>query len=194
DTPPHSTRRRTHEHLASTHLTQEELVANINILLSTGHETTTHLIGNGILALLQNPDQMQNLRQEPRLISSAIEEMMRYENPVQITYRSAIEDVEMGGRQIRKGDLVNSILGSANLDLERYTDPDRFDITRNEGRNLNFGLGIHFCIGASLVRLEAEIAFLTILRRFPELQLVTEKLDWQEHPIFRGLKSLPVSF
>jgi len=194
DTPPHSTRRRTHEHLASTHLTQEELVANINILLSTGHETTTHLIGNGILALLQNPDQMQNLRQEPRLISSAIEEMMRYENPVQITYRSAIEDVEMGGRQIRKGDLVNSILGSANRDLERYTDPDRFDITRNEGRHLNFGLGIHFCIGASLVRLEAEIAFLTILRRFPELQLVTEKLDWQEHPIFRGLKSLLVSF
>ena len=111
-TPPHSTRRRTREQLASAHLTQEELVANINILLSTGHETTTHLIGNGILALLQNPDQMQKLRHEPHLISSAIEEMMRYENPVQITYRSAIEDVEMGGRQIRKGDLVNSILGS----------------------------------------------------------------------------------
>ncbi len=191
---PRSRERRAHEHLATAHLTQEELVANINILLSTGHETTTHLIGNGLLALLQNPDQMQKLRQEPRLISSAIEEMMRYENPVQITYRSAIEDVEMGGRQIRKGDLVNSILGSANRDLERYTDPDRFDITRNEGRHLNFGLGIHFCIGASLVRLEAEIAFLTILRRFPQLQFATEKLDWQEHPIFRGLKSLPVSF
>ncbi|HVF26381.1 MAG TPA: cytochrome P450 [Anaerolineales bacterium] len=193
-TSPHSGERRAGEQSATAHLTQEELVANINILLSTGHETTTHLIGNGVLALLQNPDQLQKLRQQPRLISSAIDEMMRYENPVQITYRSAVEDVEMGGRQIRKGDLVNSILGSANRDLEKYTDPDRFDITRDEGRHLNFGLGIHFCIGASLVRLEAEIAFLTILRRFPQLQLATEKLDWQEHPIFRGLKSLPLSF
>jgi cytochrome P450 len=191
---PHSGGRRAHEKSASAHLTQEELVANINILLSTGHETTTHLIGNGVLALLQNPDQLQKLQQQPRLVSSAMDEMMRYENPVQITYRSAIEDVEMGGRQIRKGELVNSILGSANRDLEKYTDPDRFDITRNEGRHLNFGLGIHYCIGASLVRLEAEIAFLTILRRFPKLQLATKKLDWQEHPIFRGLKSLPVAF
>ena len=194
DAPRHSGGRQVREQPSTAHLTQEELVANINILLSTGHETTTHLIGNGVLALLQNPDQMQKLQQQPRLISSAIEEMMRYENPVQITYRSAIEDVEMGGRQIRKGDLVNSILGSANRDLERYTDPDRFDITRNEGRHLNFGLGIHFCIGASLVRLEAEIAFLTILRRFPQLQLTTQKLDWQEHPIFRGLKSLPIAW
>ena len=189
---PHSGSGRARERSSAAHLTQEELVANINILLSTGHETTTHLIGNGILALLQNPDELQKLKQQPQLISSAIEEMMRYENPVQITYRSAIEDVQMGGRQIRKGDLVNSILGSANRDLEKYTDPDRFDITRNEGRHLNFGLGIHFCIGASLVRLEAEIAFLTILRRFPNVQLTTERLDWQEHPIFRGLKSLPV--
>ena len=119
---------------------------------------------------------------------------MRYDNPVQITYRSAVQDAEIGGKQIHKGDLVNSILGSANRDTERYTDPDRFDITRNEGRHLNFGLGIHFCIGASLVRLEAEIAFNTILRRFPNLRLATESLDWQEHPVFRGLKSLPVSF
>ena len=179
---------------ATAQLTQEELVANINILLSTGHETTTHLICNGVLALLQNPDQMQKLRDQPSLISSAIEEMLRYDNPVQITYRSALQDVALGGKQIRKGDLVNSILGSANRDLERYTEPDRFDITRNEGRHLNFGLGIHFCIGASLVRLEVEIAFNTILRRVPNLQLATENLDWQEHPVFRGLKSLPVSF
>ena len=178
----------------SSQLTQEELVANINILLSTGHETTTHLIGNGVLVLLQHPAQMQKLRNQPGLVPSAIEEIMRFENPVQITYRSAIEDAEIDGRQIHKGDLVNSILGSANRDPERYTEPDRFDITRNEGRHLNFGLGIHFCIGASLVRLEAEIAFNTILRRFPKLELETESLDWQEHPIFRGLKSLSVSF
>ncbi len=174
-------------------LTQEELVANINILLSTGHETTTHLIGNGLLALLQHPDQLQKLQNQPALLTSAIEEMLRYDNPVQITYRSALEDAEINGKLIRKGDLVNTIISSANRDSSRFTDPDRFDITRNEGRHLSFGLGIHFCIGASLVRLEAEIAFATILRRFPNLKLATEKLDWQEHPVFRGLKSLPVS-
>lgn len=173
-------------------LTHEELVANINILLSTGHETTTHLIGNGLLALLQNPAELQRLRSQPARITSAIEEMMRYDNPVQITYRSALEDVEMGGKHIRKGDLVNSILGSANRDPERFSEPDRFDITRSEGRHLGFGLGIHFCIGAPLVRLEAEIAFTAILRRFPEIRLMGEDLQWQEHPVFRGLKSLPV--
>lgn len=192
--PHHAQGRLPRDPHAAAQLTQEELVANINILLSTGHETTTHLIGNGLLALLQNLDQMQKLRNQPGFVASAIEEMMRYDNPVQITYRSAIEDVEFSGKQIHKGDLLNSILGSANRDPERYTDPNRFDITRNEGRHLNFGLGIHFCIGASLVRLEAEIAFNTVLRRFPKLQLETESLDWQEHPVFRGLKSLPVSF
>ena len=192
--PHHAQGRLPHEGHAPGQLTQEELVANINILLSTGHETTTHLIGNGLLALLQHPDQMEKLRNQPAFVASAIEEVMRYDNPVQITYRSALEDVEIGGRQMHNGDLVNSILGSANRDTERYTEPDRFDITRNEGRHLNFGLGIHFCIGASLVRLEAEIAFNTILRRFPNLQLATDRLDWQEHPIFRGLKALPVSF
>ena len=192
--PHHPHERLAREGHSAAQLTQEELVANINILLSTGHETTTHLIGNGILALLQHPDQMKKLREQPSLVGSAIEEIMRYDNPVQITYRSAVEDAEIDGRQIHKGDLINSILGSANRDTERYSDPDRFDITRNEGRHLNFGLGIHFCIGASLVRLEAEIAFNTVLRRFPNLQMATNTLDWQEHPVFRGLKSLPVSF
>ncbi len=182
-----------HEREATAMLTQEELVANINILLSTGHETTTHLIGNGILALMQNPDQLQKLQNQPALLNSTIEEMLRYDNPVQITYRSAVEDAEINGKMIRKGDLVNSILGSANRDPGRFTNPDHFDIARNEGRHLGFGLGIHFCIGASLVRLEAEIVFATILRRFPKIRLATENLEWQEHPIFRGLKSLPVS-
>jgi cytochrome P450 len=178
----------------TTQLSQEELVANINILLSTGHETTTHLIGNGLLALLQNPEQMQMLQAQPALIASAIEEMLRYDNPVQITYRSALEDVKIGGKHIQKGELVNSIIGSANRDPEQFTQPDHFDITRKQGRHLGFGLGIHFCIGAALVRLEAEIAFTTVLRRFSELRLATENLEWQEHPIFRGLKSLPVYF
>lgn len=173
-------------------LTEEELVANINILLSTGHETTTHLIGNGLLALLQHPDQLKKLRSQPALLGPAIEEMLRYDSPVQITYRSTLEDANIGGVMIRKGDLVNTILGSANRDPERFSNPDRFDITRNEGRHLGFGLGIHFCIGAPLVRMEAELVFETILRRFPNIQLATETLEWQEHAIFRGLKSLPV--
>jgi len=191
---PHSTGELVHDREDIAALTREELVANINILLSTGHETTTHLIGNGLLALLKHPDQLQKLKSKPVLLSSSIEEILRYDNPVQITYRSAVEDAQINGKSIRKGDLVNTIIGSANRDSLRFTNPDRFDITRNEGRHLSFGLGIHFCIGASLVRLEAEIAFETILRRFPNLKLATENLDWQEHPIFRGLKSLPVSW
>lgn len=173
-------------------LTQEELIANVTILLSAGHETTSNLIGNGLLALLRNPDQLQKLREDPALISSAVEEMMRYDNPVQIAYRSAAEDVEIGGKWIRKGQLVNSILAAGNRDPERFSEPDRFDITRDEGRHLGLGLGIHFCLGAPLVRLEAQIAFSTILRRFPEIRLATDSWDWQEHPIFRGVKSLPL--
>jgi cytochrome P450 len=176
------------------HLTQEELVANVIILLSAGHETTINLIGNGLVALLRNPDQMQRLRERPALMASAVEEMMRYDNPVQIAYRSAAADVEIGGKWIRKGELVNSILAAGNRDPEHYNDPDRFDITRDEGRHLGFGLGIHFCLGAPLVRMEAQIAFTSMLRRFPELSLATEQLEWQEHPIFRGVKSLPVVF
>ena len=189
---PYAAGELTREREASATLTGEELVSNINILLSTGHETTTHLIGNGLLALLQNPEQMQLLQVQPSLRVSAIEEMLRYDNPVQITYRSALEDAEINGKLIRKGDLVNSILGSANRDPQRFSNPDRFDVSRNEGRHLGFGIGIHFCIGAPLVRLEAEIVFETILRRFPKISLLTQTLEWQEHPIFRGLKLLPV--
>jgi len=191
---PHATREliRERDACASSALTEEELVSNINILLSTGHETTTHLIGNGLLALMQHPEQMQRLQAQPTLLASAIEEMLRYDNPVQITYRSALEEANINGKLIRKGDLVNSILGSANRDPQRFSNPDQFDITRNEGRHLSFGVGIHFCLGAPLLRLEAEIVFETLLRRFPMMSLATETLEWQDNPIFRGLKSLPV--
>jgi cytochrome P450 len=192
-TTPHSQGQLIRESSTTSTLTEEELVANVNILLSTGHETTTHLIGNGILALLQHPDQLKLLKERPALIASAVDEILRYDNPVQITYRSAIEDAELNGKLIRKGDLVNTVIGSANRDPERFIEPHRFDITRDEGRHLSFGLGIHYCIGAPLVKLEAEIAFETLLRRFPNLALATDKLEWQEHPIFRGLKSLPVA-
>ena len=152
---PHASGELAREQEASSALTQEELVANINILLSTGHETTTHLIGNGLLALLQQRKQLEKLQAQPGLLAPAIEEMLRYDNPVQITYRSALEDANIKGKQIRKGDLVNTIVGSANRDPQRFSNPDSFDITRNEGRHLGFGIGIHFCIGAPLVRLEA---------------------------------------
>lgn len=179
---------------AGERLTQAELVANVGVLLAAGHETTANLIGNGVLALLQNPEQMQMLRENPALVTAAVEEMLRYDNPVQIVYRSAIEDVEMDGQRIGKGQLVNMVLGAANRDPAQFSEPDRFDVTRDEGRHVGLGLGIHFCLGAPLARLEGQIAFTTWLRRFPQLRLATDTLEWQEHPTFRGLKSLPVAF
>jgi len=175
-------------------LTREELVANVSVILSAGHETTANLIGNGVLALLQNPDQMQKLSDDPALVTSVVEEIMRYDNPVQIVYRSASEEVEMEGKRIGQGQLVNMILGAANRDPAQFSEPDRFDVTRDEGRHVGLGLGIHFCLGAPLARLEGQIAFTTLLRRFPQLRLATDTLEWQDHPTFRGLKSLPVTF
>jgi cytochrome P450 len=186
----HSTGHLIHERSGDSTLTQDELVANVNILLSTGHETTTHLLGNGLLALLRHPVQLHRLKSDPSLLDSTIEEILRYDNPVQITYRSAIADAELDGRTIRKGDLVNTVIGAANRDPDRFADPDRFDITRDDGRHISFGMGIHYCIGAPLVKLEAEIAFQTLLRRFPGLELASDTLEWQDHPIFRGLRSL----
>jgi len=175
-------------------LTQAELVANVGLILAAAHETTTNLIGNGVLALLQNPEQMQILRENPALVTAAVEEILRYDSPAQIVYRSATEDVKIDGKRIGQGQLVNLILGAANRDSAHFSEPDQFDITRNESRHIGFGLGIHFCLGAPLARLEGQIAFTTLLRRFPQLRLATDTLEWQEHPTFRGLKSLPVAF
>ncbi|MBM2851144.1 MAG: cytochrome, partial [Anaerolineales bacterium] len=131
---------------------------------------------------------------DPSLAASAVEEGIRYDNPVQIVYRSAAEDVEMGGKRIAKGQLVNMLLGAANRDPEHFSDPDRFDLARDEGKHVGLGLGIHFCVGAPLARLEGQIAFATLLRRLPNLRLATDVLEWQAHPTFRGVKSLPVVF
>lgn len=175
-------------------LTQDELIANVGVLLAAGHETTSNLIGNGVLALLRHPDQLQKLRANPALADSTVEEVMRYDNAVQVVYRSAAEDVAMDGKRIGKGQLVNMILGAANRDPEHFSRPDQFDITRDEGKHVGFGLGIHFCIGAPLARLEIQMAFTTLLRRFPNLRLAADTLEWQEHPTFRGVKSLLVTF
>ena len=174
-------------------LTREELFTNSVLLLAAGHETTTHLIGNGILTLLRHPDQLRALRENPtELMPGAIEEILRYECPVQWTSRVAGEDIALRGQTIKRGDIVLSSLGAANRDPEIFPDPERFDIRRKDNRHLSFGAGPHFCLGATLARMEASIALTTILQRFPNLRLAKGKLRWQKGLTFRGLKALPL--
>ncbi len=175
-------------------LSCEEVMANTFLLLIAGHETTTNLIGNGLLALLRHPEQWQLLRDNPSLIGMAVEELLRYDNPVQIVWRYATADIAMGDKPIGKGQLVNVIVGAANRDPEQFAEPDKLDLRRGLQRHLGFSLGIHFCLGAPLARLEGEIALNTLLRRMPQLALETEDLEWHTHPTFHALKSLPVVF
>jgi cytochrome P450 len=174
-------------------LSREELVANAMLLLAAGHETTTNLIGNGLLALLRHPDQWQRLMDEPELMPDAVEEMMRYDAPVQVVWRLATQDIALGGKVIRQGQMVNILLGAANRDPEQFPDPDRFDLGRAGARQLDFSLGTHFCLGAPLARLEGQIAFAALLRRWPGLRLATENLEYNEQPVFRALTALPVA-
>lgn len=179
---------------AGARLTESELLTTCVTLLTAGHETTTNLIGNGLLLLLRHPDQLGLMRDNPRLLPSAIEECLRYESPLQRNPRRVKEDVELRGQRLRRGDYVMQILGSANRDPVRFSDPDRFDIARAAGGHVAFGFGIHFCVGAPLARLEAPIAIHTILRRFPRLALATDRPEWHHHGLLRGLKALPVTF
>src|SRR6266567_4275632 len=175
-------------------LSNEELTANIILLFGAGHETTVNLIGNGLLALHRDPDQLQLLRENPSLTPNAIEELLRYDSSVQVTGRTALEDVEVGGTAIRKGEAVLCLLGAANRDPAVYPEPDRLDITRANIRPLSFGGGIHFCLGAQLARIEAEIAIATLLRRLPNLALDDpEHPDWRQTFVLRGLMELPAS-
>jgi cytochrome P450 len=173
-------------------LSDEELLATAVILLVAGHETTTNLIGNGVYALLRNPDELARLRCEPELLKSAIEEMLRYDSPVQGTVRVATRDVEIGGVPIREGALAICGIGAANRDPAVFPDPDRFDVGREDNHHLSFGFGTHFCIGAPLARLEAEVAIRAILERFPTLVLDAERVEHRPNPILRGLLALPV--
>lgn len=175
-------------------LNEDELVAMCILLLIAGHETTMNLIGNGMLSLLQHPQQCEKLRDNPTLISTAIEEILRYESPTQMTVRFATEDVEIGGKVIRKGQQVYILLGAANRDPAAFSNPDQLDITRTPNHHLAFGTGIHFCLGAPLARLEADIAIRTLLRRIPTLQLDTKTPQWRGLIGFRGLHTLPISF
>jgi cytochrome P450 len=178
-------------------LTNEELTANIILLFGAGHETTVNLIGNGLLALHRNPDQLALLKTRPELIGNAIEEFLRYDSSVQMTGRVALEDIEdLGGKRIPKGESVLCLLGSANHDPAVYPDhPERLDITRPNVKPLSFGGGIHFCLGAQLARIEAEIAISTLLRRLPELRLDdAENPEWRPTFVLRGLRRLPASW
>jgi cytochrome P450 len=176
-------------------LDRAELLSMIFLLLVAGHETTVNLIGNGTLALLQNRDQFDLLRSDPTLIKTAVEEMLRYNGPVETpTPRWAFEDVQFGGQVIARGDVVLPSLLGANRDPAYFADPNRFDIRREPNRHIAFGNGIHYCLGAPLARLEGEIAINTLVKRLPTLELNTgvEHLTWNESILIHGMNALPV--
>lgn len=178
-------------------LSEDELLAMVFLLLVAGHETTVNLIGNGILALLQHPEQLEKLRRDSALIKPAVEELLRYTSPVFMsTERYAREDIAIHGVTIRRGEMALGVIGSANRDETVFENPNDLDITRNPNKHLSFGQGIHFCLGAPLARLEGQIAINTLLCRMPDLQLrdSIESLRWSSSLILRGLESLPVKF
>ncbi|HTW57395.1 MAG TPA: cytochrome P450 [Terriglobales bacterium] len=175
-------------------LTEEEVVATSIVTMVGGLETTTNLIGNGVLSLLRNPEEMKKLREDPALVPSAVEEMLRYESPSQHTGRIAPEDVELGGKVIRKGQAVMAVMAAANRDPERFPDPDRFDLMRKDNRHLAFGYAAHFCFGAALARVEGQEVFEALIRRLPELELQPGPLTWRNNLGLRGMIALPVKF
>lgn len=175
-------------------LTEAELLTTCVTLLTAGHETTTNLIGNGLYTLLRHPDQLARVRAQPELLPMAIEEMLRYESPLQRNPRRVAADIVLRGKQLRRGDFVLQVLGAANRDRAQFPDPDRFDVTRQANRHVAFGFGVHFCLGAPLARLEALIAIRTMLRRLPRLQLTGGAAAWYEHGLLRGLRTLPVTY
>ena len=174
--------------------TEEEVIANVIVTMVGGQETTTNLIGNGILTLLGNPTELARLRDDPALITSAVEELLRYESPSQHTARLAPDDVMLGDKLIRKRQAVIAVMGAGNRDPERFPDPDRLDLGRTDNRHLAFGWAAHFCFGAPLARIEGQIAFSTMLRRLPNLKLEPGRLVWRENLGLRGLTALPVAF
>ena len=174
-------------------LTEEELVANCALLLFAGHETTTHLIGNGVRLLLERPDRFAALRRDPALAAGAVEEILRCEGAAHAIARVATEDVALRGKTIARGDRVFLMLGAANRDPEVFDDPETFDIRRKPGRHLAFGYGPHFCVGAPLARLEGEVALNRLAARFPDMALAERHAAWSPHFILRGLSRLPLA-
>jgi cytochrome P450 PksS len=182
---------------AGERLDRMELLSMLFLLLVAGHETTVNLVANGTLLLLQYPDQMEKLKNDPSLIRTAIEEILRYNGPVETTtFRWAFEDVEIGGVTIPAGDVVLPALLAANRDPAYFKDPNVFDITRENNKHIAFGLGIHYCVGAPLARMEGAIAINTLLKRLPNIQLAVnvDDLQWNESILLHGMKEMPVTF
>jgi cytochrome P450 len=178
-------------------LSENELYSMVVLLIVAGHETTVSLIANSVLALLAQPGELDKLRRDPSLVRAAIEELLRYDSPVEraIT-RWAADDVELGGQTIRRGELVIAVVGSANRDAARFASPDALDVTRDDVRHLGFGRGSHYCLGAPLARLEAEVALTTLFARLPNLRLAAspDSLAYRPIPLFRSLVALPVAW
>ena len=175
-------------------LSEDELIATCILLLIAGHETTVNLIGNGTLALLRHPEQLRRLRETPGLITSAVEELLRYDGPVQRTARITSTEVTIGGRTIPRGEMVMPFIGAADRDPSQFSDPDRLDLGRADNRHIAFGWGIHFCLGAPLARVEGQIAIDTLVRRLPRLALASDEPEHRQSLTLRGLKALPVTF
>ena len=174
--------------------TEEEVIANCIVTMVGGQETTTNLIGNGVLSLLRNPDQLEKVRSDLSLVPSAVEEMLRYESPSQHTARLAPEDTLLGGKRIGRRQAVIAVMAAGNRDPERFADPDRFDITRQNNKHLAFGWAAHFCFGAALARIEGQTALELMLRRLSNWTLDPEPLRWRTNLGLRGLLRLPISF
>ena len=175
-------------------LTEEEIVATSIVTMVGGQETTTNLIGNGVLTLVRNPGELERLKGDLSMVPSAVEEMLRYESPSQHTGRLAPADRELGGRIIREGQAVMAVMAAANRDPERFANPDRFDISRPDNRHLAFGYAAHFCFGAALARIEGQEAFEGLLRRMPDLKLADGPLVWRNNSGLRGVTALNVTF
>ena len=173
-------------------LTPVEVISLCAVLIFAGHETTTNLIGNGLLALLRHPDQLDRLRDDPGLVRPAVEELLRFDSPAQMISRALVDDVEVAGHTLKAGQSVLAVLGSANRDPARFADPDGLDLARDPNPHIAFGQGIHFCLGATLSRREAQSAFPALLRRFPEMRLAGEPV-WRDTFVLRGLEHLPVA-
>jgi cytochrome P450 len=174
-------------------LTEDELVATCVLLLNAGHEATVNVIGNGMFALLSNPDQFDLLKRQPDAVPTAVEEMMRYDTPLQLFRRWVLEDVTYKGHQFKQGTEIALLFGSANRDPARFDNPDVLDVTRRDNPLISFSLGIHYCLGAPLARLELQIAVATLLRRMPNLRLV-EPPQYRDSVVIRGLRELKVAF
>jgi cytochrome P450 len=174
-------------------LSEDELVATLILLFAAGFETTTNLIGNGLLCLLRHPDQFDRLRAEPDLVGSAVEEMLRYESPVQVDARTAFEPVDIDGHTVEEGDTVVTFLGAANRDPAEFDDPERFDIARDPNHPLSFAAGIHYCLGANLARLEGKVVFDRLVRRFADIEWLDTTPEWRGTLILRGVNHLNVA-